>query len=117
MIRVESPGLLTTVQDLGRPGYAHLGVSASGAADALALRVGNKLVGNSENAAGLEMTLPLPLGTTVSVGVNGVKRALTDRSSIMCTWHEPTPLHAPPHPAKPHPVAGDGVRVTRLQKK
>lgn len=57
MIRVESPGLLTTVQDLGRPGYAHLGVSASGAADALALRVGNRLVGNHENAAALEMTL------------------------------------------------------------
>ncbi len=57
MIRVESPGLLTTVQDLGRPGYAHQGVSASGAADALALRVGNRLVGNDDNAPALEMTL------------------------------------------------------------
>lgn len=57
MIHVESPGALTTVQDLGRPGYAHLGVSASGAADALALRVANLLVGNGENAPALEMTL------------------------------------------------------------
>jgi antagonist of KipI len=56
-MRVLSPGLLTTVQDLGRYGYAHLGVSASGAADALSLRAGNLLVGNAENAAALEMTL------------------------------------------------------------
>jgi biotin-dependent carboxylase-like uncharacterized protein len=54
---VHSPGLLTTVQDLGRFGYSHLGISASGAADALALRAGNLLVGNAENAAALEMTL------------------------------------------------------------
>ncbi len=41
------------MQDLGRPGYAHLGVSASGAADALSLRAGNLLVGNADNAAAL----------------------------------------------------------------
>ncbi len=45
------------MQDLGRPGYAHLGISASGAADALSLRAGNLLVGNAEGAAALEMTL------------------------------------------------------------
>ena len=56
-IGVLSPGFQTTVQDLGRFGYAHFGVSASGAADALALRAGNLLVGNAENAAGIEMTL------------------------------------------------------------
>jgi antagonist of KipI len=42
---------------LGRFGYAHFGISASGAADCLALRAGNLLVGNAENAAALEMTL------------------------------------------------------------
>jgi antagonist of KipI len=42
---------------LGRFGYAHFGISASGAADPLALRAGNLLVGNAENAAALEMTL------------------------------------------------------------
>lgn len=57
MIVVEFPGLLATVQDLGRPGFAHLGVSASGAADALALRAGNRLVGNDEGAPAIEMTL------------------------------------------------------------
>jgi len=49
--------MLTTVQDLGRFGWAHFGVSASGAADPLALRAGNLLVGNRENAAALEMTM------------------------------------------------------------
>jgi antagonist of KipI len=45
------------VQDLGRFGWAHFGISASGAADAFALRAGNLLVGNAENAAAVEMTL------------------------------------------------------------
>ena len=52
-----TPGFLTTVQDLGRFGHALRGISASGAADPLALRAGNLLVGNAENAAALEMTL------------------------------------------------------------
>jgi biotin-dependent carboxylase-like uncharacterized protein len=56
-IRVVKPGFFTTVQDLGRRGYAHLGLSAAGAADALSLRVANLLVGNDETAAALEMTL------------------------------------------------------------
>ena len=56
-IRVISPGFQTSAQDLGRPGYAHLGVSASGAADSVSLRLGNLLVGNEPSAAGLEMTL------------------------------------------------------------
>ena len=57
VIQVQEPGLFTTVQDLGREGFGPFGVSASGAADALSLRIGNRLVGNAEGAAGLEMTL------------------------------------------------------------
>lgn len=56
-IHVVQPGLLTTVQDLGRYGYSHLGISSGGAADQLAMRIANLLVGNPENAATLEMTL------------------------------------------------------------
>jgi KipI family sensor histidine kinase inhibitor len=56
-LRIVRAGLLTTVQDLGRPGYAHLGVPRSGAADPKALRLANRLVGNPEDAAGLETTL------------------------------------------------------------
>jgi biotin-dependent carboxylase-like uncharacterized protein len=57
IVEVLSPGMLTTVQDLGRYGYGPLGVSPAGAADPVALRFGNRLVGNPENTAGLEMTL------------------------------------------------------------
>ncbi|HZN20645.1 MAG TPA: biotin-dependent carboxyltransferase family protein [Micromonosporaceae bacterium] len=57
MIEVRRAGPLITVQDLGRPGWAHLGVPRSGALDAPALRLGNRLVGNPEPAAGLEVTL------------------------------------------------------------
>ncbi len=54
---VEAPGLLTTVQDLGRVGYGPMGVSASGAADPVALELANLLVGNERGAAALELTL------------------------------------------------------------
>ncbi|MEV4258035.1 biotin-dependent carboxyltransferase family protein [Spirillospora sp. NPDC049652] len=57
MIEVVRPGPLATVQDLGRPGYAHLGVPRSGAADEPSLRLANRLVGNTEDAAGIEFTL------------------------------------------------------------
>jgi len=61
-IRVAKPGFFTTVQDLGRYGYAHLGISPGGAADPLSFRIANLLVGNEENAPALEMTL---LGATL----------------------------------------------------
>ena len=53
-IRVSSPGLATSVQDLGRPGYYHLGIPMSGGMDRHALRAANLLVGNHEGAAVLE---------------------------------------------------------------
>ncbi|GIH90475.1 biotin-dependent carboxyltransferase family protein [Planobispora siamensis] len=56
MIEVIAPGPYATVQDLGRPGYGHLGVPRSGAADAPGLRLANRLVGNPEDAAGIELT-------------------------------------------------------------
>src|SRR5271165_5088241 len=61
-IRVVKPGLFTTVQDRGRFGYAHLGISPAGAADALSMRIANLLAGNGEFAPVLEMTL---LGATL----------------------------------------------------
>lgn len=53
-VNVISAGILTTIQDLGRPGYYHLGIPIGGAMDRLALRAANMLVGNDEGAAGLE---------------------------------------------------------------
>ncbi|HEY5835448.1 biotin-dependent carboxyltransferase family protein [Streptomyces sp.] len=56
-LRVVRAGALTTVQDLGRTGYAHLGVPRSGALDPPAHRLANRLVGNPESAATLETTV------------------------------------------------------------
>ena len=57
MIKVLKPGLATSVQDLGREGYYHLGIPPSGALDQYALSAANHLVGNPAGAAGLECTL------------------------------------------------------------
>ena len=54
-ILVRQPGLLTTVQDLGRPGLAHLGVPTAGAGDRRAFALANRLVGNPAGAAALEI--------------------------------------------------------------
>ncbi|WP_019544226.1 biotin-dependent carboxyltransferase family protein [Streptomyces sulphureus] len=56
-LEVVSTGPLATLQDLGRPGLAHIGVGASGAADRGALRLANRLVANPESAAAIEATL------------------------------------------------------------
>lgn len=57
MIKVIKPGLATSVQDLGREGYYHLGIPPCGALDQYALSAANLLVGNAPGAAGLECTL------------------------------------------------------------
>lgn len=69
---LESTGL-ATIQDLGRPGYAHLGVPPSGALDPAALRLANRLVGNPESAAGIEIAGRLRLRATkhVTIAVTG----------------------------------------------
>lgn len=56
MIEVLAPGVFTTIQDGGRHGYGHLGVPAAGAADPFNMRVANRLVGNPDGCATLEMT-------------------------------------------------------------
>ena len=93
---VESPGLLTTVQDLGRVGFGPLGVSPSGAADPVALRLGNLLVGNDAGAAGLEMTLlggrfVFPRGAVIALAGGNFGAALDGRPAEM--W---TTIAAPP---------------------
>jgi antagonist of KipI len=59
-VRVLSPGWLTSVQDTGRSGHAAIGVGRAGAMDDVALRLANALVGNSDAAAALEITLRGP---------------------------------------------------------
>ena len=66
---VLKPGLLTTVQDRGRPGLAHLGIGASGAMDRPCCVLANALVGNAADAATLEITL---LGPVLLFGEDAV---------------------------------------------
>jgi biotin-dependent carboxylase-like uncharacterized protein len=73
-------GPLTTVQDLGRRGWAHLGVPRSGAADLASLRLANRLVGNLEGAAALEVTvggLQLRAVADLTIAVTGATCPIT----------------------------------------
>jgi len=60
MLEVLEPGAFTTIQDRGRPGWGHLGVPEGGAADPWSLAIANRLAGNPEGAAALEVTLAGP---------------------------------------------------------
>ena len=75
-IEVVKPGLSTTVQDLGRPGYYHIGIPISGGMDRLALRAANLLVGNAEDAAVLEASFlgpELEFTSEATVAVTGAE--------------------------------------------
>ncbi|MEU0786526.1 biotin-dependent carboxyltransferase family protein [Streptomyces sp. NPDC006173] len=79
-LSVVRAGALTTVQDQGRPGHAHLGVPRSGALDAPAAALANRLVGNATGAAVLETTLTgcsLRPRSTVIVAVTGAPCPVT----------------------------------------
>ncbi|WP_442932526.1 biotin-dependent carboxyltransferase family protein [Micromonospora sp. NBC_01699] len=76
LVQVVRAGGLTTVQDLGRPGWAHLGVPRSGALDPAALRLANRLVGNPESAAALETTMTGCILRLVRAGTVAVTGAL-----------------------------------------
>lgn len=80
MIEILDPGPLSTVQDLGRPGWAHLGVGRSGAADPDSHRRANRLVGNSEPAATIETTyggLRVRARTDLLVALTGAESTVT----------------------------------------
>jgi allophanate hydrolase subunit 2 len=99
VIEVLRAGALTTVQDQGRPGYAHLGVPRSGALDPAALRLANRLVGNPATAAGLEITLTgCELRFTRAVSV-----ALTGAETDVLIERPPARAPAPDVPAGPAP--------------
>ena len=72
-LRVVAPGLMTTVQDLGRPGYQHLGVPVSGALDHVSLRAANLLVGNPPGMGALEVAYR---GPTLAVEADSVRIAV-----------------------------------------
>src|SRR5712671_2512982 len=72
-LKVLAPGLHTTVQDLGRPGYQAIGVPVSGALDGFSLRLANALVGNFSGSPALEILLS---GPTLEVAADTVRVAL-----------------------------------------
>jgi biotin-dependent carboxylase-like uncharacterized protein len=74
VITILKPAVQTTVQDLGRKGLRHLGVGRAGAMDRLSLTVGNYLVGNAGDAAGLELCITparIRLDTDCSIALTG----------------------------------------------
>lgn len=87
-LRVVHPGQFSTVQDLGRHGFAHLGVTPGGAADTLSLRIGNRLLGNHDNAAAVEMTFvgaTLETETDITLVLTGARAAaiITQPSGVL----------------------------------
>jgi antagonist of KipI len=78
-IRIVRPGMLTTVQDLGRWGLQGSGVPVAGPMDSYSHRLANRLVGNDENAAALEITLigpELEADSEITCAVAGARFAL-----------------------------------------
>jgi biotin-dependent carboxylase-like uncharacterized protein len=74
MLEVRQPGVLTTIQDAGRPGLAHLGVPLGGAVDRVSLRIANLLLGNVPDVAALEITqggLELTVTEPTVIGLAG----------------------------------------------
>jgi antagonist of KipI len=69
MIKITKPGLLTSIQDLGRYGYQKYGVIVSGVMDPQAHRIANLLVGNEENTPTMEITL---VGPTIAFEENAL---------------------------------------------
>lgn len=90
MIEIERTGALNTVQDLGRSGFRHLGVSVSGAMDPLAVRAGNVLLGNDENAAAIEVQvfpLRVRFHQATNIALTGADcRARLDEQELPPWW-------------------------------
>ena len=88
-IKVLDSGFASTIQDLGRPGYYHLGIPIGGAMDRYSMRVGNMLVGNDESAAVVETVFTGPVleftqNSVVAVTGGELPPKLDGR--VMPTW-------------------------------
>jgi biotin-dependent carboxylase-like uncharacterized protein len=88
-VKVLKAGLSTTVQDLGRPGYYHIGIPISGGMDRFALRCANLLVGNKETQAVLEavfMGPELQFTEAATVAVTGAELPPKVNGEARETW-------------------------------
>jgi biotin-dependent carboxylase-like uncharacterized protein len=112
VVEVVSAGVLTTVQDRGRAGWAHLGVPRAGALDAPAAALANRLVGNAPDAAVLETVLG---GLTLSNQGTGRWAALTGAGSPRTVWWAGGAELAVPAPAygvRTYVAVAGGIDVT-----
>lgn len=105
-VRVLHPGLLLTLQDLGRPGLGAVGVPPSGAADPLSLVVGNRLLGNVDGAPALEATLT---GPSLAFDADATLALTGAPFAAQLTWRgiQSAVPHATPFPAP----AGSTLRL------
>lgn len=123
-VEVVRAGPFTTIQDLGRPGHAHLGVGRSGAVDRPSVRLANRLVGNHEGAAALELTfgvLALRATASTTVALTGapcsvrVDRRLRDlATAITLTPGQVVEVGAPTRGVRTYLALRGGIQVERV---
>lgn len=121
---VVQPGPLTTVQDNGRPGLGHLGIGASGAADRGSYRLVNRLVGNREDDAVLEVTLgglAVRAEGDLLIAVTGAPCPITVRGigygsngPISVRTGEQAELGLPPSGLRSYLAVRGGIRVSEV---
>ncbi len=92
LLKIQEPGIYSTIQDLGRAGYQHLGVPVSGALDSTSFRLANALTGNDEETAAVEILFQ---GPTFEVCAETVRIALAGTSTPIEVLGE-TPRLVPP---------------------
>lgn len=93
--KVIKPGLLTLLQDLGRHGYQHLGITTGGPMDELAFRWGNALLDNDSNAAQIEITFgmfSLEAQASTSIAITGADLGATLNGKGILPW-QTYPIH------------------------
>jgi len=105
-LKIEQPGLLTTVQDRGRPGYQDAGVPPSGALDVDSLVIANALVGNDPGLATLEIRYT---GPTFVIDADHVLLALTGTGGGLRIEHNGRSITAPAYRSV---IAGRGAKVS-----
>ena len=122
-IRVIKPGVLDSLQDMGRYGFQYLGINPTGAMDKFSAQIANALVGNYSHEAVIEMHFPAPVflfqqpalialsGADFSASVNG--EAVPSNHPIAVTKNCVLQFHEPLHGARSYLAIRDGFKVTQ----
>ncbi|WP_280769542.1 biotin-dependent carboxyltransferase family protein [Salipaludibacillus daqingensis] len=124
LLKVEKPGLMTTIQDLGRTGYQQYGIVVSGAMDSFAVRVANILVGNEESDAALEVTMMGPhieflADTVLAIGGADLSASLDDKrippwKSVYVKKGQVLSFGKPEHGMRAYVAVNGGIEVEPL---